>query len=628
MKGFLKIDKGFFSSAQLVLTAVYNFLLFFLFLFNRSWGMGVTLFEIAHLVPVMVTTTNKSKAFYAKIILTVLISLFFWTRADSIIRALSLLTVIGLNLIIFQEARSGESISPSYLFKLPFIWLEKFIYYTQLTLQYLVSWHLKLSGLKKFVQSETIKKVIVGVVISMPIIFILIVLFSSADQNFQNIFVEFSKNIRLLLSPKWIENLNWLWVFGVKSGLFWLYLCLVFPYKELDNKVSDGALKNIIEKLTVGTLVAGIFAVFIVTQFKTISFILDGFTSGQLNPSLFVREGFFQLLMSTIIGLGVFHVLKKDLAKHFLTLFLLIEIFLVSLVAGERVWLYQYQFGLTQARVWGIFFLSVLISVIVALFLNLRNILAEKTKWQTYILSFAFLVLCMGLINVDHLIATFRPPIVNNKVDIYYMARNLSWDGADLWIKGLSDVKSGDLEYKYNLVNNLRYFIAYRENNGNSYNMDVGKICSLPEKDWLSVNISVLKNKKQICDNYPTWMDFKVEYERTHGISNKQNTSVIYDQNSAQPFKSCRTLNTKMVVGADGKGEIGCDIEVNGQINLLNSYCEGQKSHISKLLIPDAYQRPNRYYATLTGLDLKEEVKVYVYSFTGSKVECLPSLNK
>lgn len=97
---------------------------------------------------------------------------------------------------------------------------------------------------------------------------------------------------------------------------------------------------------------------------------------------------------------------------------------------------------------------------------------------------------------------------------------------------------------------------------------------------------------------------------------------------STPSFQSCHTLGTKMIIGADDKGQIGCDIEVDGQIDLTKSYCEGQSTHISKSLVPDAYQRPNRYYATLARLDLSEEVKVFAYTLEGLKVECLPPLNK
>lgn len=90
---------------------------------------------------------------------------------------------------------------------------------------------------------------------------------------------------------------------------------------------------------------------------------------------------------------------------------------------------------------------------------------------------------------------------------------------------------------------------------------------------------------------------------------------------------SCSTFGTKMVVGLDGKGQIGCDIETLSEIDLSKSYCQSQKTNKSKLLIPDAFGRSNRYYATLTGLDLDEQVRVFAYNQSGQKVECLPVLN-
>lgn len=90
---------------------------------------------------------------------------------------------------------------------------------------------------------------------------------------------------------------------------------------------------------------------------------------------------------------------------------------------------------------------------------------------------------------------------------------------------------------------------------------------------------------------------------------------------------TCKTLGTKMIVGSDGKGEIGCDIQVTSDFNISSSYCESQTTHVRKNLIPDAYERTGRYYATLTGLNLNEEVKVFITSNSGTKIECLPSLN-
>ncbi|HWA51686.1 MAG TPA: hypothetical protein VG895_01365 [Patescibacteria group bacterium] len=91
---------------------------------------------------------------------------------------------------------------------------------------------------------------------------------------------------------------------------------------------------------------------------------------------------------------------------------------------------------------------------------------------------------------------------------------------------------------------------------------------------------------------------------------------------------TCKTLNTEMVIDPKGFGYIGCDMEVTGGvINLSKSYCESQITHQKEYLVPDTYGRRNRYWATLTGLDPKEIVKVYGVDYSGNKVECLPDLN-
>jgi hypothetical protein len=95
------------------------------------------------------------------------------------------------------------------------------------------------------------------------------------------------------------------------------------------------------------------------------------------------------------------------------------------------------------------------------------------------------------------------------------------------------------------------------------------------------------------------------------------------------PPLTCKTLNTEMVIDPKGFGYIGCDMEVmTGQIDLNRSYCESQTTHQKEFLVPDAYGRRNRYWATLTSLDPKEIIKVYAYSQAGAKVSCTPDLNQ
>lgn len=98
--------------------------------------------------------------------------------------------------------------------------------------------------------------------------------------------------------------------------------------------------------------------------------------------------------------------------------------------------------------------------------------------------------------------------------------------------------------------------------------------------------------------------------------------------NKTSVISTCKTLGTVMYIANDGTGYIGCDIKVNGSFDLSKSYCQGQKTGNKKLLIPDSYGRPDQYYATLTSLDPKEEVRVFIALSQGEQIECPPALNK
>jgi signal peptidase I len=108
----------------------------------------------------------------------------------------------------------------------------------------------------------------------------------------------------------------------------------------------------------------------------------------------------------------------------------------------------------------------------------------------------------------------------------------------------------------------------------------------------------------------------------------KSDPAQFLGSSSLFPVPTCRTLGTKMIIGEGGMGEIGCDIKVSGKFDLSKSYCQSKKTHIMRFLMPDAYGKVNQYYATLTGLNLDEEVEVFIYSLSGQRIECFPSLNK
>lgn len=113
----------------------------------------------------------------------------------------------------------------------------------------------------------------------------------------------------------------------------------------------------------------------------------------------------------------------------------------------------------------------------------------------------------------------------------------------------------------------------------------------------------------------------------TNNSSASTISTAVANASAAPAGGFCSTQGTKMVLSPNGKGYIGCDVKVTGAIDLSKSYCEGQISHQTKNLIPDGGTDKNHYWTTLTDLNPKEEVKVFVTKQSGEKLECLPSLN-
>lgn len=339
-----------------------------------------------------------------------------------------------------------------------------------------------------------------------------------------------------------------------------------------------------------------ILAVFFVAQIQLYLATNETLISLGITNSQHAREVFGQLIVvSAIIGALVYGD-KSFAKKHWLTTgILLIEGVFLSLIAFKSVNDYVLAWGFTQKRLWGytgvIYMLGVygLFTFTHIKRLTHQTIIKEIAIWSGIVL------LGVNLVNFDYLIYHYARPTTGSGVDYDYMEYNLSADGhyyRDLLEK---------VDFNKNTSN--IYFVLY-------------KIEFLQRKykntNWRNFNLGEYLEYKDIKD-----LD-------TNLYRKKQEQNVYI----APEATSCRTLGTGMVVDKNGKGYIGCDIWADGSIDLSNSYCEGQKSHNTKLLIPDAYGRQNQYFATLTGLNKDEEVKVFIYNFKGEKIECLTSLNK
>lgn len=279
---------------------------------------------------------------------------------------------------------------------------------------------------------------LVGLVIGIPIVIILVTLFSAADPIFSSYVNMLFGNIklgniqtRLIFSAVWLTLLSpFILFFGKKE--------FKSPLVELER------MKFTREMSVVMTMVALTIGAFLVVQFPYIFVQVPAETDlskfGVATYSEYVTKGFFELLFVSffiygIIWLGLVFLRRKPRTEQkpllYLQLVVLTEfvIFLISI--ARRVWLYQAHHGLSLTRVYGSFFLIWLGFIAATLFArhfwHKRWVRLELAVTVLFILGF-------GFFNAENYIATHNPPHVNKRTDYVYLSR-MSSDGTTGWKK-------------------------------------------------------------------------------------------------------------------------------------------------------------------------------------------------
>lgn len=494
----------------------YNVVLYLVFLSRLPWGVGITLFEVLHLLPYLVISKHILGITKIKIIIAVLISIFFWIRADFGFQFVGLVSLAVLNYFIFYEIAHKQP------FRIEQIATFAFQKINNVALNIWAMINPPNIFAKAPVLSDTSKRIIAGFVVSIPIIFILLTLFSSADATFES----WTKGLWEVLGK--IMTLDFLqfnlFHFIFTGFFFGVYLLAVIP----SQKVNKLELKKqyIVELLTLSSIVILIFGAFLVSQFNTVQAIVESFRNATLNPREFVREGFYQMSFAVVIAFGVLYLVNLELLKKlsekliragkYLAGILLLEVILVILLAFQRVWAYQYAYGFTQLRLWGIFLVIWLLGLAMLLGGRIFKILTKTAFLQTIIIFSSSLVLLIGIVNIDHTIADIKPPIVNGKTDYYYIGGTLSYDAAPVWAEMLSDVNDEEQELARALFSQQRVYYSIDEQNKTysiyPFNKEEYYLpCSEVNYSIFGYNLAVERGKKIVCDNIENWM---AQYEQ------------------------------------------------------------------------------------------------------------------
>lgn len=331
--------------------------------------------------------------------------------------------------------------------------MKEYLYSGLLILQGLMSGTLaqifQLSQEKKQ-HSPWLRSIIIGGIISLPLLAWLISTLTQADPIFAT-FVQgiLSKHLLAELPAR---------LFFSAVALAVLIPLLILRWRGYQSPLGWVSKVNWSREITVVTaLITVVLGVFLAVQwpyvFVNVAHETELTKFGVATYSEYVQKGFWDLLKVVVMVFGISWVgvllnrhqigqEKKILVAVQGILGLEFAIFIASMF--RRVWLYQSDHGLSLARLYGLSVLVLIVGLSVTMALRYFS---QRVSWVKVEMAWiCFMVFAVVGINMQGIVVK-QPPTVNNRIDYVYLAR-MPGDGYEGWVKSYTWAQ-GVLE-KYN----------------------------------------------------------------------------------------------------------------------------------------------------------------------------------
>ncbi len=342
--------------------------------------------------------------------------------------------------------------------------------------------HLKFKKIKEL--NTTHKNILIGILISIPVLIVFTSLLASADDIFRDFITidQFSFNTFFEQLP--IAKV----IIGTLSGLYIFSFFYYLLYKDKYKAEKESILKEkkyfdtIIQTLL--TLINILFAafVFIQVRYLFVKEIINGMTY-----SSYAREGFFELTVISLMVILMMIVLKsfmsKTINKVLMTL-MGISTLVIAYSAIFRLNLYIEAYGLTWLRILSLSFIyiQIIILLITLLYTWKKDLNIKVLVAVIYLIAY----IVLNYVNVDMI-------IVEKNMDRYYAGHDLDTNYFSL----LSyDSVETLLDIQNELKDNPEHQQAYA---------DISKILkekrqSLEKGDWKNYNYTI-EHARQLLNN-------------------------------------------------------------------------------------------------------------------------------
>ena len=316
-------------------------------------------------------------------------------------------------------------------------------------------------------RKNKIKKIIKAIIITLPIAVVIIGLLSTADETFGNLFTGMFKNILILIRKIQISSFVGKTIVTI---FVFIYLLCFFDFITSRYKTKTGEKllnkENVKDNFTIKMILGVLnvlYLIFCYIQIKSFINIVN------VNYAQFARQGFFQLMIVSVINLFTILISKKrenNDDNKYIKIMCLVMIgftFIILLSSVFRMYQYESAYGYTLLRllVYCSLFTEAVLLIPTILYVLDKNVDLPRTYF-TIILT---VYVCMNIANFDNIIAKRNVDryIKTGKIDMEYLKENTGTDAINQILKLLSvneytdDVKAITKKYLKQQYENLKY---------------------------------------------------------------------------------------------------------------------------------------------------------------------------
>jgi len=281
--------------------------------------------------------------------------------------------------------------------------------------------------------SSTRKNILRGLIISIPLLFVILVLLTSADMVFKQYVTNFSMIFENISIGKIIGHLLVVIIaFIIIFSYIWSFK---YGYEESLNNKKDMQWEPV-TMLTVIFMINLVYLLFSIVQFSYLYGGGNNFLPSEFTYSEYARKGFFELVAVTIINFTILLSSIRFGKRENKTINIISNISLTILVAftfnmlfsaNYKMSLYEQTFGFTYLRIFVHIFMFMLFLLFIVALIGIWN---RKTPLnKVLILTVLSMYILLNYINVDKIIAEKNIDIYykTQKIDVQYL-KNLSYD--------------------------------------------------------------------------------------------------------------------------------------------------------------------------------------------------------